>query len=442
MRLSELAGKKVTLFGVGRETIALIEAVDQLGIECEFVACAVERRTGSAAEQRIAERMPIARRGVKRRCLDSDVVVRSPWIRTTLSSIEAARAEGVVVTTSTSLWLCEHDDVPLFAVTGTKGKSTTTLMVAHLLSRLGKRCVVGGNIGNALCSIDPRGADYIVAELSSFQMLDLARAPEFLLVTNLHSDHVKWHVDRAAYHAAKLQPLSRGGVQHLIAGSVTLDQVLATTTTSAELHTAHGSERELPTVPMRGRHNRENAAIAIAAVRAAGIAIDDPDELFADFVPPAARLEVAFDDGEQIWVNDQHATTVEAAAAGFEAFGRRPMTLVSGGRVFDLDFEAVRDLLAANSELRLVIFGEAAQSEDSIRLRDAGVGVQLCADVAESVVAARAVTKSGGGVVVNSLAKPERHLNFEQQCATVLLQARTLQPSLAGSGISQVLSID
>jgi UDP-N-acetylmuramoylalanine-D-glutamate ligase len=145
--------------------------------------------------------------------LRCDVVVKSPGIsryRTEVAQLEAA---GVPVCGGLGLFMEEADPTRVACITGTKGKSTTTALAVHLLTRLGYRARAGGNIGQP--PWDPAAQpepDFWIVETSSFQVPDLWRAPEVVAVTSLSPDHLDWHGTVERYYADKLSLCTKPGV--------------------------------------------------------------------------------------------------------------------------------------------------------------------------------------------------------------------------------------
>ncbi len=136
--------------------------------------------------------------------LKGDLIFKTPGMRGDLPPFEKARAAGATVTSEMEVFfqLCP---CPIFAVTGSDGKTTTTTLISKFLSSQGKRCYLGGNIGKPLLpqifEITPD--DVAVVELSSFQLNDMHRSARTAVVTNVAPNHLDWHRDMAEYINAK-----------------------------------------------------------------------------------------------------------------------------------------------------------------------------------------------------------------------------------------------
>ncbi|WP_414076019.1 Mur ligase family protein, partial [Staphylococcus aureus] len=121
-----------------------------------------------------------------------DVVVKSPGISAYKPAVTTAQAQGTTFTSGTALWFAENPEARVVAVTGTKGKSTTTAFIAHLARALGVRTALAGNIGLPLLELQGQCADLWAVELSSFQTGE-AGALELGVVTSLYEEHLDWH---------------------------------------------------------------------------------------------------------------------------------------------------------------------------------------------------------------------------------------------------------
>ncbi len=136
--------------------------------------------------------------------LEGDIIFKTPGMRGDLPPFIQARARGSVVTSEMEEFfrLCP---CPIFAVTGSDGKTTSTTLISEFLSTQGKRCFLGGNIGTPLLpKIFEIGSDDVaVVELSSFQLNDMHRSAQTAVVTNLAPNHLDWHIDMEEYIDAK-----------------------------------------------------------------------------------------------------------------------------------------------------------------------------------------------------------------------------------------------
>ena len=191
---ADLAGKRVGIFGYGVE------------------GRAAERRLRGLADlvlvDDVADLAPgvlATRDGGLEALAACDVVLKSPGIPRRRDDVLELESRGVVVTSALNLWLGEADLARVVAITGTKGKSTTTALVTFFLDCLNESAQRLGNIGQP--PYDPSvdtSSGWLVLEVSSFQAVDVDLAPALVIVTSLGADHVDWHGSLEQYRSDKL----------------------------------------------------------------------------------------------------------------------------------------------------------------------------------------------------------------------------------------------
>ena len=138
-----------------------------------------------------------------------DVLVRSPGISLYRSSLQSAIAAGVKVTSPSSLWFAAHRDQRTVCITGTKGKSTTSALLAHLLTACGHRVRLAGNIGKPLLECDDREVDWWVIELSSYQLADLeADCREEAAEYDIHPEGIEEYVQACIESQGGIEPVN------------------------------------------------------------------------------------------------------------------------------------------------------------------------------------------------------------------------------------------
>ncbi len=195
--------KTVAFCGMGITNTPLAELFARRG--CRVIACdrGVPQKLDSAAR--------LEKLGVNLRFgsdymqnLDADIIFRTPGMRFNSPELEAYRERGVVVTSELELFfdLCP---ARIIAVTGSSGKTTTVSIIADALRRAGKTVWLGGNIGKPLMpDLEHMTAeDWVVCELSSFQLISMRRSPDVAVVTNVSPNHLDVHRDMEEYITAK-----------------------------------------------------------------------------------------------------------------------------------------------------------------------------------------------------------------------------------------------
>ncbi|OWV70251.1 UDP-N-acetylmuramoylalanine--D-glutamate ligase [Rhizobium sp. R634] len=269
-------------------------------------------------------------------------------------TVDLARAAGVDIVGDVELFVRERrahaPDCPFIAITGTNGKSTTTALIAHILKSAGYDTQLGGNIGTAVLTLDPpKAGRYYVVECSSYQ-IDLAPTlnPSAGILLNLTPDHLDRHGTMQHYadvkerlvagsdvaivgiddsHSALIADrVERAGVKvvRISRRNVVADGIYAEGT---KLVQAAGGAM-LPFIDLdgiqtlRGSHNAQNAAAAVAACLAAGVSADDIRAGLASFPGLKHRMQPVGQRGRVVFVNDSKATNADAAAPALSSYDR------------------------------------------------------------------------------------------------------------------------
>ncbi|MGR9421821.1 UDP-N-acetylmuramoyl-L-alanine--D-glutamate ligase [Rhizobium leguminosarum] len=269
-------------------------------------------------------------------------------------TVDLARAAGVEVVGDVELFVRERrahaPDCPFIAITGTNGKSTTTALVAHILKSSGYDTQLGGNIGTAVLTLDPPRAErFYVVECSSYQ-IDLAPTlnPSAGILLNLTPDHLDRHGTMQHYadikerlvagsdvaivgvddsHSALIADrVERAGVKvvRISRRNVVADGIYAEGT---KLIQAAGGAM-LPFADLdgiqtlRGSHNAQNAAAAVAACLAVGVSADDIRAGLASFPGLKHRMQPVGQRGRVVFINDSKATNADAAAPALSSYDR------------------------------------------------------------------------------------------------------------------------
>ncbi|MBV8219573.1 MAG: hypothetical protein JO325_13990, partial [Solirubrobacterales bacterium] len=212
MRFSELDGKRVGVWGLGRETRSLARQLTERLPGARLTVVVREDSTETVAEPHWDGAAAVGPEHAVAALSGCDVLVRSPGVSIHKPDLQELAVRGVATTTATALWIAERGGRNVIAVTGTKGKSTTAALLAHLLSSE-RVAHLAGNIGApALDLLDVPADEWVVLELSSYQIADLSQGPEVAAITNLYREHVDWHQTEDAYRREKLRLFSLPGV--------------------------------------------------------------------------------------------------------------------------------------------------------------------------------------------------------------------------------------
>ena len=325
-----------------------------------------------------------------------DVVVKSPGVPGEARLVAAARQKGIPVWSEVELGYRLLPDARFVGVTGTNGKTTTTELLGAIFRAAGRDVAVAGNVGTPLTSV--RDAAWVVCELSSFQLEDVDElACDVAVLLNLVPDHLDRHGSFEAYRDAKLRIFERSGAQVVPRGSG-LPGI------------EFSADDELPAEPLlRGAHNRENAAAATAAARAAGIADEHIAAGLLTFPGVPHRLELVGERRGVRYVNDSKATNVAAALRALAAYADEPVHLILGGSPKNEDFAPLAGAIGPNVRSVHLI---GAEAERLATLVDGHRDATLAAAVAH----AAALAEPGDVVLLSpACASYDQFENFEQR---------------------------
>ena len=445
MRLAELAGRRVGVWGHGREGRAAVRAALTAGAAGVVVVDAVppvDLPPGVQAGSDVAE------------LVGCDVVFRSPGISPYREDARALAAR-TTLTSGTGVALAEFAarDVPTLCVTGTKGKSTTSALAAVVLTAAGQPAVHAGNIGTPLLDVLLDGvltgsppAPPLVVEVSSYQAAAVEGWSGWGAVTSLAPEHLDWHGDVETYYRDKLHVFAGCGPESVV--------VSAQARPVAEQHLDPAvlvdpadvvPEARLAGFPLErlsGVHNVANLHVALAACVRMGVDLDRSTDAVraavAGFRALPHRLSpVATRDGVT-FVDDALSTTPVSVRAAIDAFAGQQVTLIAGGQDRGLDYTDLAAAVVARGGTVQVLTIPDTGARLAADIRAAAVAAGVDAPVTETGSLADAVaealrTARPGGLVLLSPGAPSynRFRNYEEL-------ARTYEQILLDAGASRV----
>jgi len=423
--MQSLSGKLVTVFGLGRfgGGIAVTRWLAGQGAHVlvtdqeppEKLADSINQLAGLNVEFRLG------RQSVED-FTQAELIVASPAVPPHNLFLSAARDAGVAITTEIRLFI-ERCPAKIFAITGTKGKSTTTAMLGLLLATR-RATHIGGNIGGSLLeklrNITPN--DHVVLELSSYMLEHLkvdCWSPHVALVTMLDADHLEWHGSREAYVDAKKNILrfQKPDDWAILNGRDPGAAALAT-----ECHgqvVQYGLDESRPfNLQIPGAHNQINAQGAFAAAQIAGVDWAAAQDVLGKFRGLPHRLQLVHSVGGVRWYNDSIATIPQAAIVALESFEPRKVIQIVGGKDKHLHFEQMCSILLRRAKAILCIGATGTMLADTLTRARVGTEPQVyhCGDLQTAVDRARTIAVSGD-VILMSPGYPsyDQFSNFEQR---------------------------
>ncbi|SEI12785.1 UDP-N-acetylmuramoylalanine--D-glutamate ligase [Rhizobium tibeticum] len=350
--VTTLAGKKVALFGLGGSGFATARALKMGGAEVTAWDDNPDSVSKAAAE---------GIRTVDLRSIDwsaQSLFVLSPGVPLTHPkphwTVDLARAAGVDIVGDVELFVRERrahaPGCPFIAITGTNGKSTTTALIAHILTSSGRDTQLGGNIGTAVLTLDPpKDGRFYVVECSSYQ-IDLAPTlnPSAGILLNLTPDHLDRHGTMQHYADIKERLVAGSGVavigvddSHCEMIADRIERAGGKVTRISRRHAlpygiyaegtklieaSGGATKSIVDLEgiqtLRGGHNAQNAAAAVAACLAVGVSEEEIRAGLTSFPGLKHRMQPVGRRGNVVFVNDSKATNADAAAPALSSYDR------------------------------------------------------------------------------------------------------------------------
>lgn len=415
-------GRRVVVLGAGRSGVAAARLLAARGAR---VVVSEIRPAFDEAPALESEGIGVETGGHRvETLLGADLLVLSPGVSPWQPALDEARRAGIPITGELELaWRWVRGRV--VAITGTKGKSTTTTLVGRMLAEGGLEAIVGGNIGVALSAqVAETGPEVVhVVEVSSFQLeMTEAFRPDIAVFLNFSPDHLDRHRSVEEYAAAKMRIFANQTPADLAIVNAEDPQVMAWAARgrAARRGFALGSVPEpgvgiagewivsrspgrsdvrlapLASVRVPGRHLLADVLAAAAVADALGVAPEAIARAIDGFHGLEHALEVVAEVGGVRFVNDSKATNVEAARRALEAFASGVVAIM-GGRYKGGDLAELREPLARRAA-GVVLIGEA---RPLFRAALSGAVPVVEADtMADAVRRARALAPPGGVVLL------------------------------------------
>lgn len=427
----EYSGKKAAILGMARTGMAAAAALRELGAEVVLY----DKKPASELNAAISEARRIgvdAHTGTEDLALDgTDILVVSPGVRANHPALAEARSRGVEVVSEIEL-AYRISPAPIIAVTGTNGKTTTTILIARMLQAAGFDASIAGNVAageihlplvTAAARAKPESV--LVAEISTFQLEWIEHfRPKVGALLNISADHMDRHSSMDEYAALKARLLANQTPEDFavlnaddpIVMERTKDIVCRKLLFSRNTEPEEGAWVKdgdivvrvggmahrvcaVSDIPLRGAHNIENVLAASAAVIAFGADPESAAKAVREFKPVEHRLEpVVIIDGIE-FINNSMCTNVRALERSLEAM-ESPVVLIAGGKFKGGDDE-LRDVAKVIARLarQVVLIGVSAEAIEEA-VREAGLECVTRADSMEDAVEKARLLARPGDIVL------------------------------------------
>ena len=439
----QMKGKSVAFCGIGVSNLPLIRQFAQLG--AVVTACDKRSRQQLGATADELEEMGVALKLGEGYLedLNQEVIFRSPGMRFTLPQLERARANGAAVTSELEVFfaLCP---CPIYAVTGSDGKTTTTAIIAQLLQEAGKTVHLGGNIGRPLLpeinAVAPGHA--AVAELSSFQLISMRQSPHVAVVTNLSPNHLDVHKDMQEYIQAKKNILLHqdafsktvlnqdNDITRGFAGDVRGELRFfsrrgqcengAWADGDAVYLARHGrQEAVLPVgeIHIPGWHNVENYLAAFSAV-CDEVSVEQMRRVARTFAGVEHRAEFVREVNGVRYYNDSIASSPTRTIRGTLSLYPQRIVLIAGGYDKKIPYEPLGPVIADKVKTLILMGDTAPKIEQAVRAAEnydpQALSILHVDNMEQAVRAAQANSQAGDIVSLSpASASFDKYPNFE-----------------------------
>ena len=380
----EFTGKKIVVIGMGKTGIATVRFLGNQGAKVVVTDEKQFDQWGGEFKQIAGEKWLEVGDYNARVLEGADMVVPSPGVPPNSDLLVEAQKKNIPVVSEIELasWFLK---VPVIAVTGTNGKTTTTTLLGEILRRSGKKVFVGGNIGTPLIEYAETSQkdDFIVAEISSFQLQWIEKFRPFIaILLNITCDHINYHGSFAEYRRVKAGIFAnqtktdwailnatdqeQDGIADATYAQIVkfsskdvLSQGIFIKDNDIVLIMPGFNEEKYPLgiINLPGLHNVENVMAAIMAARLCGCNQKDIIAAVKAFSGLPHRIEFAGEKNSIKFYDDSKGTNVGSVLRALETF-TQPVILLLGGRDKDGDFESLKPLLKKKTK-KVILFGEA-----------------------------------------------------------------------------------
>lgn len=324
-----------------------------------------------------------------------DLIIRSPGIRLSMRQLQDFKNSGKEITSQTKIFF-DLTPTQIIGVTGTKGKGTTATLIYEIIKTSGKKVYLAGNIGvpplDFIDNLVP--SDWVVLELSSFQLIDLGKSPKIAVILMITVDHLDYHLTEGAYWDAKSNVIRHQTTTDLAIinhdyptslsfshktkakiiyishkGRVTPGVYVENGQIISENQMGHEVIMKTAEVGLIGEFNLENVCAAVAVTKSINIDNFTISEATKNFKGLPHRLEFCREINGVRYYNDSASTTPETTIAAIRSF-RRPTIVILGGSSKQADFTRLGQEIALNRNVvgALLIGEEARSIEEAIKI--------------------------------------------------------------------------
>lgn len=317
-----------------------------------------------------------------------DIIFRSPGVPYSLPEIQSAKKKGVKISSATKLFFeqAAKRGIKIIGVTGSKGKTTTATLIYKMLKAGGKRIFLAGNIGKSPLDLlrKLRRNDWVVLELSSFQLQDLESSPKIAVLLELFPEHLDINSGHGGHKNLKEYYSAKANIVRFQKKNDAVFFLKHNPTTARIARLSQGkkfpiSEKDktpfnISEIKLIGLHMYRNALAAAAVAKYLGVSDGIIKKTARTFRGIEHRLEFVRRIKEIEFYNDSIATNPEAAAAAIQSFPNRNVILLAGGFDKNLNYASLNKALRGSSVRLILLYG---QNKKKIQKAVSGTGLPI-----------------------------------------------------------------
>lgn len=357
MKINDLKNKNIAIWGLGLEGQAVFNKLKYIFNDKNIFI--IEDKNYNNKQDLLND------------LLKFDIIIRSPSVSIYREEILEAKKNGVIFITEKSLFLSEleNSNTKIIAITGTKGKTTTSTFMSYILEKLGYKVLLSGNMGIPTINLidEAKKSDFVILELSSYQTSDLISYPDIAIILNLFPEHLQWHLNYDNYYKDKIHLLEKSKYKIINPTNKTLNELtqkfndLIYFNQTNNIHYKNNyfydnNEKLFTSTNMKllGEHNYQNICSVLTALKLLNINLKDiKQEYFDNFQPLEHRLEIIKKD-DKIFVNDSISTIPEATIACYNIFKNKHIYGILGGFDRQQNYKDLSRYISENNNIKYI----------------------------------------------------------------------------------------
>lgn len=421
--------RKVAIIGLGVSNLPLLDYM----YEKKAKVTVFDERNIEAISKQVMDKITTYgfEFSLGKNCLEKlkgfDIIFRSPSCLPTKPELEEEENRGAIVTTEVEM-LMKMCPCKIIGVTGSDGKTTTTSLINSILQKAGYTTFLGGNIGTPLFTRLPemKPEDIVVLELSSFQLMGMEISPDIAVITNITPNHLNIHKDYEEYIESKkniFKHQTEKGIlilnydneitrncskeaegkviffsrkEKLDNGYIVDGRMIKECEDKIRKHVFNGDDAIL-----RGNHNLENIATAIAATRTL-VSTEQAVEAIKEFKPVEHRIELVKEIDQVKWYNDSASSSPTRTLSGLNAFDEE-IILIAGGYDKNLDYHPLAKPIVEKVKALLLIGQTSGKIFDVVKEelenQNKDLDIYMCESLEQTVTLANKIAKPGNIVL-------------------------------------------